>query len=246
MKNTPIQVAGGATMTSIELVGVINELRDPGRAELRHDHFMSKVEKVLGEAAPKFSGTVNRPQPAGGFREYPCYRLPKREASLMVMSESYAVQARVYDRMVELEAGAASSVPATLAGALRLAADQAERIETQAALLGAAALSVAFVDQYVDATGLLGFRQVCKLLKANESKFRDFLLDSGIWYRLHGTLVPHAHHQRAGRCVMRVGVSTKNEHAFNSAKFTPKGVTWIAGEWAKYKLMTQQADGLAQ
>lgn len=25
-------------------------------------------------------------------------------------------------------------------------------------------------------------------------------------------------------------------HAFNSSKFTPKGVNWIAGEWAKFNL----------
>lgn len=150
--------SGAATMTSIDLVVIINDLRDPGRAELRHDHFMAKVEKVLGDAAPKFSGTVNRPQPAGGVREYPCYHLPKREVLLMVMSESYAVQARVYDRMVELEGGSAIRVPTTLAGALRLAAEQAEQIESQAAQLAASAPAVAFVGQYVDASGLMGFR----------------------------------------------------------------------------------------
>ena len=44
-------------------------------------------------------------------REKPCYRLPKREASLMVMSESYAVQAKVYGRMVELEGRTLSGDP---------------------------------------------------------------------------------------------------------------------------------------
>ena len=35
-----------------------------------------------------------------------CYRLPKRECELMVMSESLAVQAKVYDKMNELAAPA--------------------------------------------------------------------------------------------------------------------------------------------
>lgn len=74
------------TMTSLELVEFINSQRKEGESELRHDNFMAKVPKVLGNAAPKFLGTVQRPQPTGGFREYPCYRFPKREACLMAMS----------------------------------------------------------------------------------------------------------------------------------------------------------------
>lgn len=91
------------TMSSIELVQVINDLREEGKAELRHDHFLEKIEKVLGDAHPKFRGTYKD----RSGRDSKCYYLPKREASLMVMSESYAVQAKVYDRMTELESGIA-------------------------------------------------------------------------------------------------------------------------------------------
>lgn len=88
------------TISSIKLVEIINELRDSGRAELRHDTFMVKLEKVIGVGVQKFKGSYIHPQ---NGQTYPCYRLPKREASLMLMSESYAIQAKVYDRMVELE-----------------------------------------------------------------------------------------------------------------------------------------------
>ena len=87
------------TMLSTEIVKIINDMREEGAAELRHDHFMAKVEKVLGADAPKFRGIYLDAYK----REKPCYALPKREANLMVMSESYKVQAAVYDRMVELE-----------------------------------------------------------------------------------------------------------------------------------------------
>lgn len=53
-------VAGGGaavTMTSLELVDFINSQRGAGEAELRHDHFMAKVPKVLGEGVPKFRDT---------------------------------------------------------------------------------------------------------------------------------------------------------------------------------------------
>jgi phage antirepressor YoqD-like protein len=88
------------TMSSLELVEVINSMRGPDAAELRHTTFMEKVKKVLKEDAQKFLSIY---LDAYG-REKPCYRFPKREANLMVMSESYAVQAAVYDRMEALEA----------------------------------------------------------------------------------------------------------------------------------------------
>lgn len=45
-----------ATMSSIELVEVINGHREEGKAELRHDHFMVKLEKHPGIDSPKFLG----------------------------------------------------------------------------------------------------------------------------------------------------------------------------------------------
>lgn len=105
------------TMSSLEMVEYINEQRKqdalvagaefPSKefAKLRHDHFMAKVPEVLGDAAPKFLGTVKRPQPAGGFRDYPCYIFPKREACLMAMSYSYEIQAKVFDRRALEAAG---------------------------------------------------------------------------------------------------------------------------------------------
>lgn len=88
------------TMSSLELVKIINELREPEQAELRHNDFMAKILKVIGvDGARKFSHTYLDSQ----NKERPCYTLPKRECHLMVMSESYKVQAAVYDRMAALE-----------------------------------------------------------------------------------------------------------------------------------------------
>lgn len=61
--------------------------------------------KVLGAgSSAKFLAHVPVPGPNGAVRQSPIFRLPKREACLMAMSYSYELQARVYDRMVELEA----------------------------------------------------------------------------------------------------------------------------------------------
>jgi hypothetical protein len=96
-----VELAESQTMTSLEIVALINELREEGSAELRHDNFMGKATKVLGEEGVlNFKDTYINTQ---NGQEYHCLALPKREATLMIMSESYKVQAAVYDRMVSLE-----------------------------------------------------------------------------------------------------------------------------------------------
>lgn len=105
------------TMTSRELVDFINNHRkaqaegsgyafpSKGFAKLGHDDFMRKCPEVLGEGVRNFSDTYVHEQ---NGQTYPCYRLPKREATLMAMSYSYALQAAVYDHMTALEAKAAT------------------------------------------------------------------------------------------------------------------------------------------
>jgi prophage antirepressor-like protein len=130
----------------------------------------------------------------------------------------------------------APALPRTFAEALRLAADQQETIEAQAAQLADAAPAVEFVDRYVDSTGTKGFREVAKILHANESQFREFLIEERIMYRLAGALTPYGQHIDAGRFCVKTGTAQANGHAYSAARFTPKGVTWIAGEWAKWQL----------
>lgn len=126
------------------------------------------------------------------------------------------------------------SIPKTLSEALRLAADQAETIERQAAQIEQQKPAVEFVERYTEADGSKGFREVCKLLKANEAHFRQFLLDTRIMYRLGGRLMPFAQHLEAGRFTVITGLN--GENAYTTAKFTSKGITWVAGEWAKHNL----------
>lgn len=100
------------TMSSLEMVAYINTERQVKAEEegmsfpckkyrkLRHDSFMAKVPKVLGETqSPKFFGDYID----GKGRAQSCYNFPKREACLMAMSYSYELQAKVYDYMEELD-----------------------------------------------------------------------------------------------------------------------------------------------
>ena len=98
--NALISSVNPVTMTSLELVDYINSQRGEGEAELQHKHFLEKVQKVLGEeTSAKFSADL----PDGYGRPRRGYRFPKREACLMAMSYSYELQAKVFDRMTELE-----------------------------------------------------------------------------------------------------------------------------------------------
>lgn len=231
-------VSAQPTMTSLELVDFINEQRDAAEPELRHDHFMVKVPKVLGEShAPKFLGT----QVYGNNNTRPIYKLPKREACLMAMSYSYELQAKVFDRMTALETAQAPALPnfSDPVEAARAWADAKESEQKAAAQLALAAPKVDFVDKYVLAsTGSKGFRQVCKLLNVKEPVFRQFLKDKGVMYYLGREWVPHAQHIDAGRFETKAGVAEHGDssHAYNQAMFTAKGVSWIAGEWAKHQV----------
>lgn len=165
---------------------------------------------------------------------YPQYELDKDTSLTLLLGYDVAARMRVVRRWQELESLQAPALPQTMAQALRLAAEQAEHIEVQEAQLREAAPKVEYVDRYVAANGAQGFRQVAKLLNANEPEFRLFLQDKKIMYRLGGEWTAHQNHIEAGRFVVKTGVATRNEHAFSTTKFTPKGVEWIAGEWAKY------------
>ena len=88
------------TMTSLEMVDYINSQRQVGDSVLAHSDFLKKVPQVLGQGHGNFSDTYQHPQ---NKQIYPMYRFPKREACLMAMSYSYELQAKVFDRMTELE-----------------------------------------------------------------------------------------------------------------------------------------------
>ena len=102
------------TMSSLELVAFINDSRQAGEAELTHADFLKKVPKVLNGDDGKFSSVYL----GKNGQERPCYNFPKREACLMAMSYSYELQAKVFDRMTELEAKQNPKIPLTYIQAL--------------------------------------------------------------------------------------------------------------------------------
>ena len=74
------------TMSSVELVKIINDMRETGKPEIRHIDFMNKIEKICNETGLRFiSHTYQHPQ---NKQFYPCALLDSRLSKLMVMTES--------------------------------------------------------------------------------------------------------------------------------------------------------------
>lgn len=128
-------------------------------------------------------------------------------------------------------------IPQTYAAALLEAGRLAMELEQSQAQLAIAAPKAEFVDRYVESTGNLGFRQVAKLLKVKETDLREFLICNKVMYRLAGVMTPYADHIDAGRFVVKAGMAEHGDssHAYSQAKFTPKGVEWVACELAKHE-----------
>lgn len=209
----------------------------------RHDNVMP-VCRALRETGvcPEIQETPYV-SPQNGQTYLEC-QLNKRDSLVLIARLSPEFTAKVVDRWQELEAQAAPALPRTMAQALRLAAEQAEQLEQKEAALALAAPKVEFVDRYVAATsGEKGFREVCKLLKANENQFRDFLLQEKIMYVLAGKWTPHAQHLDAGRFVVKTGTAPRSDHAYAQAKFTAKGIEWVAGLWGQHQARIAQAGG---
>ena len=116
-------------------------------------------------------------------------------------------------------------LPTSFAEALQLAADQAKQLEL-------AAPKVAFVDRYVESTGNKTFREVCKLLQANERKIRAMLISEDVMYNLNGSWTVKAYY--LGQGYFNVNAGEANGHAYNAVKFTPRGVEWVSRKWGKF------------
>ena len=164
--NSLIATVNAVTMTSREIADLV---------EARHNDVVATIERLFGKGLLRSSRKTRREETGG--RPIEVYDLIERDTHLVVSGYSDEHRARVIDRWQELESQQSPKLPQTMAQALRLAAEQAEQLEAQQEQLALAAPKVAFVDRYVEATGLKGFREVCKLLKANEARFRDFLID---------------------------------------------------------------------
>jgi phage antirepressor YoqD-like protein/predicted transcriptional regulator len=214
---------GALTMTSREIAEVVGS---------RHDKVKQSIERLADRGVIQLPpvGEVKNRQGQTVFE----YLVSKRDSYVVVAQLSPEFTAKLVDRWQELESSNIATLPdfTNPAIAARAWADEVEQKQAALLQLESAKPAVEFVERYVSAdSGSKGFRQVAKLLSANERELRQFLSDEKIMYRLAGEWMPYGNHIEAGRFEVKTGVA-ENEHAFNAAKFTAKGISWIAGKWA--------------
>ena len=227
------------TMTSREIAELTGK---------RHTHVMEDCRKLAdfytetysAEKSAQFVKSSTYIDSTG--RALPCFELNKQASLDLVTGYSLAHRHAVNVRWQELEAAQAKP-PAELSrmDILKLAMESEQaRIEAETKL-ALAAPKVEFVDRYVEATGLFTFREVAKLLKANEARFREFLLGEKVMYRLGagGALTAYQNHVDAGRFEFKTGVA-ENDHSYRRSMFTSKGVFWVRERWREAQQQGQE------
>lgn len=237
-----LTVYGGSavTMTSLEMVEFINSQRAEGAAELLHKSFLAKVPQVLGEeTSAKFLADL--PDSYGRSRKG--YNFPKREACLMAMSYSYDLQAKVFDKMTELEAQIgqqAPRIPQTLPEALRLAADLAEgkAVAEQKALLletkvGELAPKAAALDILSTADGSVCISTAAKLLQIRPKDAFLWLSCNRYIFKRHGSGAWIGYQDKIQQGLLEMKTDTVErsdgtKKTVESVLVTPKGLAKLA------------------
>lgn len=226
------------TMSSREIA----ELTGKRHADVMRD--IRAMMEVLQQNADLRSVCKSSTYVGENDQSYPQYELDKDTSLTLLLGYDVVARMKVVKRWQELESQAAPTLPdfSNPVAAARAWADAKESELRTAEALALAAPKAEYVDRYVAANGAKGFRQVAKLLGANEHEFRAWLQDEKIMYRLGGEWTAHQCHIDAGRFVVKTGVAHVNDHAFNATKFTPKGVNWVAGLWGQHQARLAQGE----
>lgn len=107
---------------------------------------------------------------------------------------------------------------------------QAE-VQQNQALIEQQRPAVEFLDRYVEAKSSKSLREVAKVLGVKEREFIAKLEADGILFRQSGSLLPAAHYHHKGYFEVKTGEA--NGHAFHQCRFTPAGLSWIAGRFVE-------------
>lgn len=200
----------------------------------KHAHVCRDIQTMLrdlGEPESKFgSGYAD----AQGQRRR-CFKLPKRECLILASGYSVVLRAKIIDRWAELEAGATSTikVPQTFAQALRLAADQADKIQAQKQQLQlqrqtitAQKPAVEFTKAVAASDTDVGIQDAARILNVPPMKFVNVLIQHQVLFRRGSQLVPHAAQIQRGR-LRYVEVLARNSTVVPTPKITQVGMLWL-------------------
>lgn len=216
--------AGGPiTMSSREIADLV---------EARHNDVVTTIERLFAKGVLRESRKTPRPhQPPGGGRPTDVYDLTKRDTLVVASGYDDVLRAKIIDRWMELEQSQTGTVhflvPKSLPEALRLAADQAERIEAQKAQIQALAPKAEFHDKVTEAVNCQTVEEIAKVLGTGQNRMFAWLRDQRI---LMASNLPYQRFIDEGyfRTVERQYTDRRGEsHTYTRTLVTGKGFAYI-------------------
>lgn len=139
--------------------------------------------------------------------------------------ERYIAQFNVMESQLRRQAPA-FTIPATYAEALRLAADQSERLAQQEAQIATLVPKGDFFDRFVDANGLYGYQNAGRALNCRPNLFTRWLRQKYCFYA-GDALVPYQQYLQAGLFEVKNFIGDDGK-ARPRGWITPKGLEYFS------------------
>lgn len=177
--------AASLTMSSREIATLTGK---------NHQHVVRDIERMLKDIMQPAEGYVQTWTHPQNGREYREFLLPKNLTLNLITGYRADMRLKIIDRWLELEASTSPTpdprVPRTLSEALRLAADQQDRIAAQADTIAQQqvriehdAPKVSALARIAGTEGSIDMRQAAKNLQVKPILLRNFMRDQRWIYR---------------------------------------------------------------
>lgn len=202
--------------------------------EKQHGHVCRDIENLnqtYEEMGLSKIGEGYFTHPSTGNQQHREFILTREQCVDLITGYRADVRIRINRRWQELESQQAVRLPQTFAEALRLAAEQAEVIESQDKQLAEQAPKVAFVDHYVEVSTSKSLRETAKILNFPEKMMIECLLRDRVLYRQSGNLLPYQTVHSKELFTVKTGTA-EHGHNFTQTRVTGKGIEWIAQRYA--------------
>lgn len=234
------------TMTSLEIAEVTGK---------QHQHVLRDIDALLvqGLDASNFGLTSYKDK---SNREQRCYQLTKKGCLILASGYDALLREKIINRWEELETKEVSmiKVPTTFAEALRLAADQAEKLEEQERQLAASSKEivelsgtiatmqpkVTYVDKILASKETVTTTQIAQDYGQSAKSFNILLRNFGIQHKVGGQWILYAKYLPSGY-VQSDTISIEHKDGSSGSvmhtKWTQKGRLFLYEELKKHNVL---------